>query len=146
MALQGIAESGKSAAIAANVCSRPPLRRLLILMIIYRHPVNHLPNTTFHLGETAGDRQVMVFKAATFHGIAPAIESENAMRSALECEVANALAVAGGLDASDVTVTAVGQEIRLGGTVATLGEMKRASAVAEAMAGVRLVRNRILVG
>jgi osmotically-inducible protein OsmY len=100
----------------------------------------------FMVGETAGDGQVMVFKAATFHGIAPVIESENAMRSALECEVANALAVAGGLDASDVTVTAVGQEIRLAGTVATLGEVKRASAVAEAMSGVRLVRNRIVVG
>ncbi|EJK87626.1 putative periplasmic or secreted lipoprotein [Rhizobium sp. AP16] len=115
-------------------------------MIIYVPPVNKLPSATFHVGETAGDEQVMVFKAATFHGIAPTIESENAMRSALECEVANALAVAGGLDASDVTVTAVGQEIRLAGTVATSDEVKRASAVAEAMPGVRLVRNRILVG
>lgn len=88
----------------------------------------------------------MVFKAATFHGITLVMENEHAMRSALECEVANALAVAGGLDASDVTVTAVGQEIRLAGTVATADEVKRASAVAEAMPGVRLVRNRITVG
>jgi osmotically-inducible protein OsmY len=88
----------------------------------------------------------MVFKAATFHGIEPKIESENAKRSALESTVANALAVTGGLDASDVTVTAAGQEIRLDGTVATPQEVERATAVAEAIPGVRLVRNRILVG
>ena len=88
----------------------------------------------------------MVFKAATFHGTKPEIENENAKRSALETTVANALAVAGGLDASDVTVTAVGQEIRLDGTAATLQEVERATAVAEAVPGVRLVRNRILVG
>ncbi|WFU08485.1 BON domain-containing protein [Rhizobium sp. CB3090] len=88
----------------------------------------------------------MVFKAATFHGTRPEIESENAKRSALETTVANALAVAGGLDASDVTVTAVGQEIRLDGTAATPQEVERATAVAEAVPGVRLVRNRILVG
>ncbi|HEY0124693.1 MAG TPA: BON domain-containing protein [Rhizobium sp.] len=88
----------------------------------------------------------MVFKAATFHGIEPIMESENARRSALESTVANALAVAGGLDASDVIVTAAGQEIRLRGTVATPEEVRRASAVAEAVPGVRLVRNWILVG
>lgn len=88
----------------------------------------------------------MVFKAATFHGIEPIIESENARRSALESTVANALAVAGGLDACDVIVIAAGQEIRLGGTVATPEEVRRASTVAEAIPGVRLVRNRILVG
>jgi osmotically-inducible protein OsmY len=88
----------------------------------------------------------MVFKAATFHGIEPFMESENARRSALESTVANALAVAGGVDASDVIVTAAGQEIRLGGTVATPEEVRRASAVVEAVPGVRLVRNWILVG
>ncbi|AYG60751.1 BON domain-containing protein [Rhizobium jaguaris] len=88
----------------------------------------------------------MVFKAATFHGVEPKIESENARRSALESAVANALAVAGGLDASDVTVVAAGQEIRLHGTVATPEEVERATAVAEAVPGVRLVWNRIEVG
>ncbi|WFU01379.1 BON domain-containing protein [Rhizobium sp. CB3171] len=88
----------------------------------------------------------MVFKAATFHGVRPEVESENAKRSALESTVADALAVAGGLDASDVTVTAVGQEIRLDGTAATPQEIERATVVAEAVPGVRLVRNRILVG
>lgn len=85
----------------------------------------------------------MVFKAATFHGIEPKFDSENSRRSALESAVANALAVAGGVDASEVTVTAVGQEIRLDGAVATAQEIERATAVAAAVAGVRLVRNRI---
>ncbi|MFK0164530.1 BON domain-containing protein [Rhizobium sp. NPDC090279] len=88
----------------------------------------------------------MVFKAATFHGTALYLESEHVRRSALESAVANALAVAGGIDASDVTVTAAGQEIRLDGSVATYQEVKRATAVAESIPGVRLVRNRIAVG
>ncbi|MDL2406344.1 BON domain-containing protein [Rhizobium calliandrae] len=88
----------------------------------------------------------MVFKAATFHGVETKIESENARRSALESAVANALAVAGGLDASDVIVIAAGQEIRLHGMVATQQEVERATAVAEAVPGVRLVRNMIEVG
>ncbi|MGY5779969.1 BON domain-containing protein [Rhizobium sp. LEGMi135b] len=88
----------------------------------------------------------MVFKAATFHGMELYLENEQARRSALESTVANALAVAGGIDASDVTVTAAGQEIRLDGSVATYQEVKRATAVAESIPGVRLVRNRIAVG
>ncbi len=88
----------------------------------------------------------MVFKAATFHGAELYLENDQARRSALESAVANALAVAGGIDASDVTVTAAGQEIRLDGSVATDQEVKRATAVAESIRGVRLVRNRIAVG
>ncbi|AYG67597.1 MULTISPECIES: BON domain-containing protein [unclassified Rhizobium] len=88
----------------------------------------------------------MVFKAATFHGMELYLENEQARRSALESAVANALAVAGGIDASDVTVTAAGQEIRLDGSVATQQEVMRATAVAESIRGVRLVRNRIAVG
>ncbi|NKJ38198.1 MULTISPECIES: BON domain-containing protein [Rhizobium] len=88
----------------------------------------------------------MVFKAATFHGMELDLENEQSRRSALESTVANALAVAGGIDASDVTVTAAGQEIRLDGTVATQQEVKRATTVAESIPGVRLVRNRIAVG
>ena len=88
----------------------------------------------------------MVFKAATFHGMELDLESEHSRRSALESTVANALAVAGGIDASDVTVTAAGQEIRLDGSVATQQEVKRATTVAESIPGVRLVRNRIAVG
>lgn len=88
----------------------------------------------------------MVFKAATFHGAELYVESEQARRSALESAVANALAVAGGIDASDVRVIAAGQEIRLDGMVATQQEVMRATAVAESIPGVRLVRNRIAVG
>ncbi|NLR99084.1 BON domain-containing protein [Rhizobium sp. P38BS-XIX] len=87
----------------------------------------------------------MVFKAATFHGMELYLENEHSRRSELESTVANALAVAGGIDASDVRVTAAGQEIRLDGTVASQPEIRRATAVAEAIRGVRLVRNRIMV-
>ncbi len=88
----------------------------------------------------------MVFKAATFHGMELYLESEQSRRSELEATVANALAVAGGIDASYVRVTATGQEIRLDGMVATQQEVKRATAVAESIPGVRLVRNRIAAG
>lgn len=88
----------------------------------------------------------MVFKAATFHGMKLYLESEHSRRSELESTVADALAVAGGIDACEVRVTAAGQEIRLDGTVATPQEVMRATAVAESIRGVRLVRNRIAVG
>ena len=42
----------------------------------------------------------MVFKAATFHGMELYLESEHSRRSELESTVANALAVAGGIDAA----------------------------------------------
>jgi osmotically-inducible protein OsmY len=88
--------------------------------------------------------EAMVFKAATFHGIEPEIETEHHTRAVLEAAVANALAVAGGIDACDVEVRAKGQEITLDGMVATPGEIERASIVAKTVEGVRLVRNRIV--
>lgn len=87
----------------------------------------------------------MVFKEQTFHGLEPQVEAENANRASLEAAVANALAVAGGIDASDVQVTAGNDEIRLSGTVGTVGEIERATLVAQSVQGVRAVHNQILL-
>ena len=86
----------------------------------------------------------MVFKAPTFHGGEPQVETDHSTRAALETAVANALAVAGGIDACGVTVSAHEQEITLDGTVGTAEEVARATLVAEAIEGVLAVRNRIV--
>jgi osmotically-inducible protein OsmY len=88
----------------------------------------------------------MVFKAATFHGVEPEVETEHYTRALLEAAVSNVLAVAGGIDASEVNVTAVGDDIVLGGTVCTVAEIERATVVAQSVEGVRSVRNQILLG
>jgi len=66
--------------------------------------------------------------------------------SKVEAAVANALAIAGGIDASDVEVTMENEHIVLTGTVGTVGEIERATAVARAVEGVHAVQNRILLG
>ena len=88
----------------------------------------------------------MVFKEQTFHGLEPEMEVEIANRASLEAAVANALAIAGGIDASDVQVTMEDDKIVLTGTVGTVGEIERATAVAKAVEGVHSVRNQILLG
>jgi len=88
----------------------------------------------------------MVFKEQTFHGLEPEMEVEIANRASLEAAVANALAIAGGIDASDVQVTMEDDKIVLTGTVGTVGEIERATAVAKAVDGVHSVRNQILLG
>lgn len=88
----------------------------------------------------------MVFKEPTFHGLAPEMEAEIANRASLEAAVANALAIAGGIDASDVEVTMEEDQVVLTGTVGTVGEIERATAVARAVEGVNAVQNRILLG
>ncbi|MDR6668172.1 BON domain-containing protein [Rhizobium sp. 1399] len=87
----------------------------------------------------------MVFKEQTFHGHLPEAEAEYANRATLESAVANALAVAGGIDASDVEVTAEGDEIVLSGHVGTVDEIERATVIARTVEGVHTVRNRILL-
>ncbi|MBB4191352.1 osmotically-inducible protein OsmY [Rhizobium aethiopicum] len=87
----------------------------------------------------------MVFKEPTFHGLAPEMEAEIANRASLEAAVANALAIAGGIDASDVEVTMEEGQVVLTGTVGTVGEIERATAVARAVEGVNAVQNRILL-
>jgi len=88
----------------------------------------------------------MVFKEQTFHGLEPEMEAEIANRASVETDVANALAIAGGIDASDVQVTMEEGRIVLTGTVGTVGEIERATAVAKAVDGVHSVRNQILLG
>lgn len=88
----------------------------------------------------------MVFKEQTFHGLEPAMEAEISNRASVEADVANALAIAGGIDASDVEVTTENDQIVLTGTVGTVGEIERATAVAKAVEGVHSVQNRILLG
>lgn len=87
----------------------------------------------------------MVTKPGTFFGHEPEAEREDATKAALEAAVAGALATSGGVDASDVRVTAEGHDIVLSGMVATPGEVDRAITVARAVAGVRSVRNEIVV-
>jgi osmotically-inducible protein OsmY len=88
----------------------------------------------------------MVFKEQTFHGLEPEMEVEIANRASVEAAVANALAIAGGIDASDVEVTMEDDQIVLSGSVSTVGEIERATAVAKAVEGVHSVHNRILLG
>ncbi|PDT09232.1 BON domain-containing protein [Rhizobium sp. J15] len=88
----------------------------------------------------------MVFKEPTFHGLEPEIEAEIANRASVEAAVANALAIAGGIDASDVEVTMEEDQVVLTGTVGTVGEIERATAIASAVEGVDTVQNRILLG
>ena len=88
----------------------------------------------------------MVFKEPTFHGLEPEIEAEIANRASIEAAVATALAIAGGIDASDVEVTMEEGQIVLTGTVGTVGEIERATVIARAVEGVNAVQNRILLG
>ncbi|QRM43908.1 BON domain-containing protein [Rhizobium sp. BG4] len=88
----------------------------------------------------------MVFKEATFHGKQPEIEVEFVNHAALEIAAAEALATAGDIDASDVQVTSDADDIVLTGTVATVGEIERATAIVQAVQGVHDVRNQILLG
>jgi osmotically-inducible protein OsmY len=88
----------------------------------------------------------MIFKQGTFFGEMPEIETEFKNHATLEEGVANALAVAGGLDASDLTVTVDQDGVILSGTVATASEIARATAVAQAAAGTHPVRNQIGLG
>jgi osmotically-inducible protein OsmY len=88
----------------------------------------------------------MVLKAATYHGEEPEVETEHHARVAMEAAVANALATSGGVDAWDIKVRSVGEEIVLDGSVATAAEIERATEVARSVAGVGPIRNQIVVG
>jgi osmotically-inducible protein OsmY len=87
----------------------------------------------------------MVFKAATFRGTEPQVETDHSTRAAMEAAVSKALATAGGIDASDIVVTATGGDIILDGTVGHADEVGRAAEIAQAVDGVMMVRNRIWV-
>lgn len=85
----------------------------------------------------------MGFKHQHFHETPPEVEAEFPPSATLEGAVSDALASAGGVDASDVAVTASGSEITLSGTVQLESEVARAEEVARGVAGVATVRNEI---
>ncbi len=85
----------------------------------------------------------MVFKHQQFYEASPEIEVEFPPRATLEAAVSDALASSGGIDASDVTVTANGSTITLSGAVLRQDEVFRAEEVALGVQGVTEVRNAI---
>ncbi|WP_137131416.1 BON domain-containing protein [Rhizobium sp. FY34] len=85
----------------------------------------------------------MVFKPQTFHEIEPTVAHVIPPEATLESDASAALAIAGGLDASDVTATAKGKQITLGGTVLRPQEVIRAEEVVLSVPGVVSVVNRI---
>ncbi|MEI3851832.1 MULTISPECIES: BON domain-containing protein [Ensifer] len=84
----------------------------------------------------------MIFKKRTFYGDEPERQATD-HPAELERRVAHFLAVAPGLDAADLTVTAKGSTIILAGFVATAAEVARAEEAARHMQGVAEVINRI---
>nr|WP_325263359.1 BON domain-containing protein [uncultured Rhizobium sp.] len=85
----------------------------------------------------------MVFKHPQFNETAPEIEVEFPAYAHLEGKVADALASAGGIDASEVTVTVTGTSIALAGRVADAREIARAEEVVRSVEGVTEVRNSL---
>lgn len=84
----------------------------------------------------------MVFKEGTFRG-APPEHFEAPHPAWLESAVADALSVAGDVDASDITVTCIGAQIILSGSVTSQGEADRAAATAASVKSVEKVDNRL---
>jgi osmotically-inducible protein OsmY len=85
----------------------------------------------------------MVFKHPQFNETAPEIEVEFPPHAALEGKVADALASAGGIDASEVTVTVSGTSVSLAGRVADAREIARADEVVRSVEGVTEVHNNV---
>nr|WP_250809997.1 BON domain-containing protein [Neorhizobium tomejilense] len=85
----------------------------------------------------------MVFKHQHFHETPPEVEAEFPPSATLEGAVSDALASAGGIDASDVAVIARGSEVTLSGTVQLESEIARAEEVALGVAGVASVHNEL---
>ena len=84
----------------------------------------------------------MVFKPPTFHG--KEFEPEDPRtRAGLEQLVADALAEAGNVDATDVQVTLVDDTIVLTGTVLNEEERQAATVIAASFDRVKQVDNRI---
>jgi osmotically-inducible protein OsmY len=68
----------------------------------------------------------MVFKPQTFHEIPPQAEMDNPTDARLEADVAEALARAGLVDASRVSVTTSGAVVTLDGLVGSHREVETA--------------------
>ena len=84
----------------------------------------------------------MIFKEGTFNGELPE-HFDGPHPAWLEAAVADALSVAGDVDASDITVTCKGTRIVLSGSVGTAEEAERAVAVAASVKEVSEVDNRL---
>jgi hypothetical protein len=85
----------------------------------------------------------MVFKHQHFHQTPPEVEVEFPANASLEGAVSDALASAGGVDATDVKVMVRGTTATLLGSVFQTAEVARAEEVARSVAGVTDVRNTI---
>ena len=88
----------------------------------------------------------MVFKHPSFHESPPTVEGEFPPAATLESAVSDALAAAGGIDATGVQVVAEGNTILLTGSVMDESEIARAEEIARSIEGVREVRNEIRSG
>lgn len=84
----------------------------------------------------------MVFKEGTFKGELPE-HFDGPHPAWLEAAVADALSVAGDVDASDITVTCEGTRIVLSGSVTSAEEADRATAIAASIKDVSEVDNRL---
>ena len=86
----------------------------------------------------------MVFKPQTFYGEdVSTVDMEANPGAAAEARVAEALARAGDLDATNISVTSVGTQIVLQGTVAFPEEVVIAEDIASRVAGVVSVENLV---
>ncbi|EHS50801.1 transport-associated protein [Rhizobium sp. PDO1-076] len=81
----------------------------------------------------------MVFKPQRFHDAKSAAETANPSAARLEVAAAKALASSQGLDASELTVVAKGQEIVLGGRITSRLEIDRAVDIIMSVPGVEKV-------
>ena len=84
----------------------------------------------------------MVFKEGTFKGEQPE-HFDGPHPAWLETAVADALSIAGDVDASDITVTCKGTRILLSGSVGSAEEAERAVAIAASLKDVSEVDNRL---
>ncbi|MGJ7041653.1 osmotically-inducible protein OsmY [Shinella sp. BE166] len=84
----------------------------------------------------------MVFKEGTFKGEPPE-HFDGPHPAWLEAAVADALSLAGDVDASDVRVTCKGTRIILTGSVGSAAEAERASAIAASLKDVTEVDSRL---
>jgi osmotically-inducible protein OsmY len=84
----------------------------------------------------------MVFKEATFKGEKPE-HAEPPHPAWLEAQVADALSVAGDVDASDITVTCKGRRIILSGSIGSAEEAERAVIIAASVKEVEEIDNRL---
>jgi osmotically-inducible protein OsmY len=87
----------------------------------------------------------MVFKPQTFHEVPPQAEIDDPTGAVLEADVAEALARAGLVDASRVSVTAKGAVVALEGFVGSQMEVAAAAEVAGRVKGVKAVDNKLRI-